>query len=101
VDGTSVYWQEGDDIVKAPKAGGPVTTLVTRAAITALATDGTDVYLAEDLNPGNILRLPVDGGDVTTLSTGALHLTGLAAGAGNFAWTSNTSPGTVVTQLKH
>ncbi len=101
VDGASVYWQEGDDIVKAPKAGGQVTTLVTRAAITALATDGADVYLAEDLNPGNILRLPVDGGDVTTLSSGALHLTSLAAGAGNFVWTSNTNPGTVLTQVKH
>jgi len=101
IDGTSVYWQEGNNILKAPKAGGAVAVLITRAAVTGLASDGTNVYLAEDLNPGNILRLPVGGGAVTTVATGAFNLTSVAVGATNVVWTSNTGPGAVVTKVKN
>lgn len=101
VDGSSVYWQEGNNIQKAPKTGGAVATLVTRASITGLATDGTNVYLAENLNPGNILSLPVGGGAVTTLATGFNSLTSVAAGASNVVWTSNTAPGSVLTKVKN
>jgi hypothetical protein len=100
VDATSVYWQEGNNILKAPKAGGAVTTLITRASITGLASDGTNVYLAENLNPGNILRLPVGGGAVTNMFSGSFNLTSVAVGATNFVWTSNTSPGPVMTKVK-
>jgi len=101
VDGSSLYWQEGNNIQKAPKAGGAVSTLVTRASITGLATDGTNVYLAEDLNPGNILRLPVGGGAVSTLATGFNNLTSVAVGASNAVWTSDTAPGAVLTKVKN
>ncbi len=101
VDRSSIYWQEGNNIQKAPKAGGAITTLVTRASITGLATDGTSVYLAENLNPGNILSLPVGGGAVTTLATGFSNLTSVAAGASNVVWTSNTAPGAVLTKVKN
>jgi hypothetical protein len=101
VDATSLYWQEGNNILKAAKAGGAVTTLITRASITGLASDGTNVYLAENLNPGNILRLPVGGGVVTNLFSGSFNLTSVAVGATNFVWTSNTSPGPVMTKVKN
>lgn len=103
VDGSSLYWQEGNNIQKAPKAGGAVSTLVTRASITGLATDGTSVYLAENLNPGNILSLPVGGGAVSTLATGFNSLTSIAAGVGapNVVWTSDTAPGSVLTKVKN
>ncbi len=101
VDATSLYWQEGNTIFKAPKAGGAVTTLLTRASITGLASDGTDLYLAENLNPGNILRMPVGGGAVTNMFSGSFNLTSVAVGATNFVWTSNTNPGPVMTKVKN
>ena len=101
LDGSSVYWQEANDIQKAPKLGGAVTTVITRAAITGLATDGVDLYLAENLNPGNILKLPAGGGAVTTVFSGSFAITSVAVGATNFAWTSNTNPGPVMTKVKN
>jgi hypothetical protein len=100
VDGTTVYWQEGNTIVKAPRLGGTAAVLITRASITGLATDGTNLYLAENLNPGNIVKLPVGGGAVTTAFSGSFNLTGVAVGASNFVWTSNTNPGAVLTKVK-
>jgi hypothetical protein len=66
-----------------------------------VASDGTNVYLAENLNPGNILRLPVGGGAVTTVLSGPNNLTGVAVGATNVVWTSNTSPGAIATKVKN
>ena len=100
VDGASIYWQEGNNILKAPKEGGPISTLTSRTSITGLATDGTHVYLAENLNPGNILRVPVGGGAVSTVISGPFQLNSLAVGAANLAWTSNTGPGAVMTKVK-
>lgn len=101
VDGTSVYWQEGNTILKAPKLGGAISTLITRASITGVATDGTHVYLTENLNPGNILRLPVGGGTVSSVFSGAFSLTSIAVGSTHFVWTADTSPGAVMTKVKN
>jgi hypothetical protein len=101
VDGTNLYWQEGNNIQKMAKGGGAVSTLITRASVTGLASDGTNVYLAENLNPGNILRLPVGGGAVTTLFNGSFAITSVAVGATNFVWTSNTNPGPILTKVKN
>ena len=101
VDATSLYWQEGNNIVKMPKAGGAVSTLITRASVTGLASDGTHVYLAENLNPGSILRLPVAGGAPAVLFSGSFNITSVAVGATNFVWTSNTNPGPILTKVKN
>jgi hypothetical protein len=101
IDGANVYWQEANNILKAPKATAAVSLLLTRAAITGLASDGVNLYLAENLNPGNILRISVGGGTASTVATGAFSLTGVAVGASSFVWTANTGPGAVVTKVKN
>jgi len=100
VDGTSVYWQEGNNILKAPKLGGVITTLITRASITGVASDGTNVYLAENAGSGNLLRIPVAGGPVVAVFAGAASPSSIAVNATNYVWTSNTAPGTVMTKVK-
>ncbi len=101
VDATSLYWQEGTVIQKAGKAGGAVTVLLSRAAITGLASDGTHLYLAEDLNPGNLLRVPVTGGTPAVLFSGQSRLTSVAVGPSHFVWTANTLPGPVMARVKN
>ncbi len=101
VDGANLYWQEGNNIQKAPKAGGTVSLLISRASISGLATDGTHVYLAENLNPGNLLRLPVAGGTPTVFLSGPRSLTSVAVGANHLVWTENTAPGAVMAKVKN
>lgn len=101
VDGTSLYWQEGNNIQKAAKVGGPVALLINRASVTGVASDGTNVYLAEAVGAGNILRLPVAGGPVSTFFSGAPNLTSVAIGSTNAVWTTNSGPGAVVTKVKN
>ncbi len=99
IDGANLYWQEGNDIKKSNKSGGGISTLLTRAAITGLASDGTNLYLTENTLPGNILRMPVGGGAPVAIFPG-FALTSVAVGPTNFAWTSNTNPGPVMTMVK-
>jgi len=101
VDSTSLYWQEGNSIMNAGKAGGATSVLLTRASITGLATDGTHVYLAENLSPGNVLRIPVTGGAVATFLSGPQSLTSVAVGPGHVVWTANTSPGPIMAKVKN
>jgi hypothetical protein len=99
VDGSSLFWQEGSNIQKRGKSGGSISTLINRGSITGIATDGTNVYLAENTFPGNVLRVPVGGGPVTSLFPG-FFLTSVAVGATNVVWTSNMNPGPVMTKVK-
>jgi hypothetical protein len=102
VDATSIYWQEGNDIQKASKSSSSpsVSTLLNRASITGISSDGTNLFLAEDLFPGNILKLPVGGGAVSMVFSGTLFLTSVAVGPTNIAWTMNANPGPVMTKVK-
>ncbi|WNG58477.1 hypothetical protein F0U59_29830 [Archangium gephyra] len=101
VNGSNIYWQEGNNIQRATKTGAAVTLFLSRASITGLAADDTHVYLAENLNPGNILRLPVAGGAPVNVFNGLFNLSSVAVGATNFVWTSNTNPGPVMTKVKN
>lgn len=101
VDATNLFWQEGNNIQKMPKAGGSVSTLISRASITGIASDGTNVYLAENLNPGSILHLPVTGGMPSVLFSGSFNITSVAVGATNVVWTSNTTPGRILSKVKN
>ncbi|RKG70287.1 hypothetical protein [Corallococcus terminator] len=100
VDGTHVYWQEGDAIRKVAKGGGTVSTLLTRASITGLASDGAQVWLAEDGMPGRILRVPVGGGAAVQAFTPTFNLTSVAVGGDHVVWTENRGPGTVMAKTK-
>jgi hypothetical protein len=100
VDGGSVYWQEGNAIRKVGKGGGTVSTLLTRASITGIASDGTNVWLAEDGLPGNILRVPVGGGTPAVAFTPTFSLTSVAVGGNHVVWTENRGPGTLMAKTK-
>jgi hypothetical protein len=71
VDGTRVYWVDsGMNVSMVPKAGGPVTLLATlpRAEMAiSIATDGTDVYVADggSTSTAGLYRIPTDGSPPT------------------------------------
>jgi len=65
-----------------------------------VASDGTNVYLAENAGSGNLLRIPVAGGPVVAVFAGAASPSSIAVNATNYVWTSNTAPGTVMTKVK-
>ena len=100
VDANNVYWQENNDILKSPKNTLSISTLLTRPSITSISSDGTNLYLAEDLFPGNVLRMPVGGGTPTAAFSGTLFLTSVAVGPTHFAWTMNANPGPVMAKVK-
>jgi hypothetical protein len=69
VDDTHVYWTDSDPgvISKAPRAGGPITTLVARGdKTTGLALDDTHVYFSE-WGSGRIGRVQKAGGGIAML----------------------------------
>lgn len=94
VDGSSVYWTEYDTagnndgiVKKAPRAGGPPTTLAsTQADPTDIAADGTNVYW---LNTGDqtVMRVPVAGGSPTTLASQQAGVRHIAVDDTSVYWT--------------
>jgi hypothetical protein len=103
IDATNLYWQEGNNIQRAAKATfTPISTFLTRPSISGIASDGTDLYLSESTVPGNILKTStVPASPVTVLFAGSFNVTSVAVGATNFAWTSDTNPGPVLTKVKN
>ncbi len=63
VDGTSVYWTNGN-VMKAPIGGGPVTTLAVAQTNGSIAVDATSVYWADSRG---LMKMPLAGGPSTTL----------------------------------
>jgi len=75
VDATNVYWTGaavGQDttgvVLMVPKAGGTVTTLASGVNPAAMVIDSTSVYFS-DLTGDTLLKVPIGGGNVTTLYT--------------------------------
>lgn len=89
VDGHHLYWmQPGGTIVKAARPGGPASSLWNSSnATTGIASDGTDLFIAENLSPYDILRLPV-GGSQWALAFAVRYgnITSLAVGPNRVAW---------------
>jgi hypothetical protein len=100
VDATSLFWQEGNNIQRMPKIGGAITLFVTRAAVTGLASDGTRLWVSEDLNPGNVLAFPLAGGAPTATFAAAFNINSISAGGGHVVWTENRNPGVVMAKVK-
>jgi hypothetical protein len=100
VDGTSLFWQEGNDIQRMPKAGGAISLFVTHASVTGLASDGTRLWVSEDLNPGNVLAFPLAGGTPTATFAAAFNINSIAVGGGHVVWTENRNPGVVMAKVK-
>jgi hypothetical protein len=89
VDGTSVYWTDGDAVAKVPIGGGTVTTLAMAQKPKLAATDAAYVYYVEN---GTLKKVPTVGGAVVPLAPCAAA--GLAVDATHVYWTDTTA-GTV------
>jgi hypothetical protein len=112
VDGTSVYWTEtvGGTVKKVAIAGGQPTILAQGLTNPyGIAVDATNVYWTENITGwtgttgnifvggglpsgssvfGNIKKIGINGGVVTTLATNQNNPHGIAVDSGNVYWTS-------------
>ncbi|AEI64789.1 hypothetical protein LILAB_14420 [Corallococcus macrosporus] len=89
VDGHHLYWMEPDGtVVKAARPGGPAAYLWGASnATTGIASDGTDLFIAENSSPYDILRVPVGGAQlVPAFSVRYGSITSLAVGPNRVAW---------------
>jgi hypothetical protein len=96
VDDTAVYWADSDPgvISKAPRAGGPITTLVARGdKTTGLAIDDTYVYFSE-WGSGRIGRVLKTGGGIATLVTDQKGVRAIALDDARLYW-SHPPTGTI------
>ncbi|RKH35551.1 hypothetical protein D7Y13_13700 [Corallococcus praedator] len=100
VDGANLFWQEGNDVQRMPKGGGAVSLFTTRPGITGLASDGVRLWVAEDLNPGNVLAFPLAGGAPVATFAAAFNINSISAGGGHVVWTENRNPGVVMAKVK-
>jgi hypothetical protein len=91
VDGSHLYWMEpGGNIIKAIKTGGPTSSLWSASnSTTGIASDGTDLFIAENLSPYDILRVPVGGPSRRRRSS-----SGLAASRA-WPWDPTAQPGSI------
>jgi len=68
VDGKNVYWSNDKGVYSVPIGGGNIVQLASAFQVSALATDGVNVYFAN----GSLQKVPVGGGTPTVLgSSGA------------------------------
>lgn len=92
VDGTSVYWIDGDKVMKAPKDGGAATQLAQAAGpIGDIVLDDASVYLTVPgtSGDGSIVRVAKAGGSPTTLASGQPAPAGIAVDDRAVYWTCN------------
>jgi len=83
---TYVFATIAGDIVRAPKAGGSTTTIVTTGTATARAADADSVYFSD--NAGNLFTIKVEGGTPTLLASG-VSVTDMAQDDTNLYWTDS------------
>jgi hypothetical protein len=98
-DSTSVYWSNFDGtapILKTSLDGSASITLATGHVVFGMAVDATYVYWAE-ASSGNIMKVPLGGGDPSTVASGLVGISQLAMDEANLYVTagSTTSTGLV------
>ncbi len=103
--GTTLYYAGGGDgVLAAPLAGGTSVTLYSNAAnnyaVSAVATDGTNVYWVEENNvtgaTSNVVELPLAAGTPTTLVSLTEHgIRSLAVDATTVYWDNPLAPGSL------
>jgi hypothetical protein len=102
LDSQNVYWSAqsnefpiGCRILKVPLNGGTTTTLVDYAYLADFTVDGTNLYFIElGSTAGSIQQMPVAGGTLTPLLTGALG-TVLVNDAAHLYWIDPLAPAVV------
>ena len=92
VDDKNVYWA-ADGIMQVGKGGGTPITLTSDGDLSAssshapwdaLAADGADVYyVSNGIMVTNLVKVPVGGGAITTLATGAFVTNAIALDSAN------------------
>jgi hypothetical protein len=95
VDSANVYWtnwgtgaKDTGSVVKVPLRGGAPTTLSSANNFNdAIAVDAKNVYWSTD---ADLMRVPVGGGEVTTLVTGD-RIVAIALDATSVYWTTYAS----------
>lgn len=83
LDGTTLYWSRGVDIVAMPKAGGKISPVVTSVAIGELLVVGAKLYWVE--NDEAIATAPKAGGQPQILGF-ADHAAGLVSDGKTLYW---------------
>jgi hypothetical protein len=93
VDGSNVYWTNGDDLRRVAISGGPGVTLVSNSQFRGLAQDGTYVYWAT-YGGGTVMRIAKNGGEApAALAQGLAHPSKMAIDGGTLYWID--APGVV------
>jgi hypothetical protein len=68
VDATRVYWAETSSVKAWSKSTGVVSIIAPgQASASGIALGPSDIYWANDVADGGILRAPLDGGDPVTI----------------------------------
>jgi hypothetical protein len=106
VDSTSVFWTTvgsgaqggGASVAMAGFDGGSLQTIFSGVANPqGIAVDATGVYVT-DMLLGEVVRIPVGGGDASVFTTQAPSSAGIALGSGSVFWASNNGGGSIQTQ---
>jgi hypothetical protein len=93
VDQSSVYWDDGDSILKAPLGGGsPVALASGQFQATSIAVEDGLVYWIA-FGAGKVVSMPVAGGAPTVLVSGQDLPQYLALGGDYIYWTSGGREG--------
>ncbi len=96
VDSTNVYWTGYGTgtwaVMKVPLSGGPPTMVASALSPTGLAVDATTIYWSDwgvgSETDGEIMKVPIAGGEITTLASGVRAPEGIAVDATNVYWPS-------------
>ena len=97
VDTQHVYWTTNTSrLMRASTDGSDVTELIngsaTSFAFTGLALDESQIYWASrgiiDSNDGSVMKMPIQGGPVTTLATGQSDPSRIVVDVNNVYWTN-------------